>query len=110
MEHLLLHFIKLLFTLFKRNSDHSNAMNFRSIHYDVQTKLSVLEEQLKLYFKQTSPTEQLKQCEYIQTILEDLKKDFIYTPEKIEVLDQIQFDLKYNQTNMKSMQKLLNKF
>ncbi len=109
MEHLFFHLIKLLFNLFKENNEHSNAMNFRNIHYDVQTKVSVLNEQINAYFKLTSPDIQLEKETYIKSIIDDLKKDFTYYPEKNEILDNVLFELNYGQDKKKNIVSLLKK-
>lgn len=109
MEHLFFHLIKFLFNLFQENNEHSNAMNFRNIHYDVHTKVSVLKEQINAYFKLTSPENQLEKETYIKSIIDDLKKDFTYYPEKNEILDNILFELNYGQYKKKSIVSLLKK-
>lgn len=92
-----LHVLKLATLFYKERSRYNNLKNYHSIRYDTETKVSVLKDTITSYLKSTNPEEALSSSRYAQTILEDLKKDYLFDPRKLDILQELQQALAFNE-------------
>lgn len=86
-----------------------NSNSLQGITFDKNTKIQVLNDQLKTYFSIVDGQEKIDAENYIQQIIIDLKKDFEFDENKVSIFEDLLFELKYNPDNKKSIQKILSK-
>jgi hypothetical protein len=91
-----LHLLKLSTLFYKERSRYMNAKNYHSIHFDTQTKVSVLKDTLSVYLKSNDPEEAISSSRYAQTIIEDLKKDYQYDTSRLDLVHELQQALDCN--------------
>jgi hypothetical protein len=100
---MILHIAKLLLSLFSDNMKRQQMNEFRNIHYTKQTKVDVLRDQFLLYFSTSKVEDKLQIESYIQKIIAELRIDFKADENKIRVLDDIFYELKYNSPQKKQI-------
>jgi hypothetical protein len=83
--------------------------NFRSIHFDNNTKRSVLIDQLRLYFNAKTIEEKIQIEDYIMKIIPELKKDAGPDNHKLQLLDDLIYELKFNSDNRKAIERIMQK-
>lgn len=89
-----LHLLGHLLSMFHRErNQHRNAMNFHSIRFDSETKLTILKDNIKLYLNATTPEDAYSSSSYITTIISDLKSDFKFDHKTLETLQNIELAL-----------------
>lgn len=109
MHHLILLLIKFVYSIFKEDMKQEQIKNFRSIHFDNNTKRSVLIDQLKLYFSAKTIEEKIQIEDYIMKIILEIKKDAGTDSQKLQLLDDLIYELKFNANNKKAIDSLLLK-
>lgn len=100
---MILHLAKLLLSLFSDNMKRQQMNDFRNIHFTKQTKVEVLRDQFLLFFSTSKVEEKLQIETYIQKIIAELKVDFKTDEKKIQTLDNIFYELKYNSPQKKQI-------
>ena len=94
---------------FKERNAHRNTMHFRSIRFDRQTKVDILKEQCVLLLNSKDSVEQLAAEKYIRTVLSDLNKVFRHEPDRLELLQQLEFALSFHSEQATTIRKLIRK-
>ncbi|MBK8145493.1 MAG: hypothetical protein IPK62_11130 [Bacteroidetes bacterium] len=102
-------FIKLLLSFFGAGVKRSQFKGYRNFHFTAATKVSVLHDQILLFFEEEIPEVKSNTEAYINQIIEGLKKDFARDAGKLHILDDIFFELKVDHPNRKKVISMLAK-
>ncbi len=109
MHRLIFELIKLLFQGFHKEIRTSQRRQFRMLKPDQQTKISVLNDQFDAYFTAATMEEKFQTEDYIQKIIAGMKKENKADTQQHAVLDDLLYELKFNQGNRKNINALLRK-
>lgn len=109
MHHFIILILKLFMQLFKDNNSFENEMNRGNIEYDANTKIQILNDQFIIYFKTNEVSEQLEIEKYIKQIVKDMKNDYTHYPEKLEILNEIEYSIELESIKPKKIKHLLHK-
>jgi hypothetical protein len=109
MHHLILLLIKFVYAVFKEDMKQEQVKNFRSIHYDNNTKRSVLIDQLRLYLNAKTIEDKMQIEDYIMKVIPELKKDAGADNNKLLLLDDLIYELKFNTANRKTIERIMQK-
>ena len=82
---------------------------YRNFHFTSATKVSVLHDQILILFDEQATETNLKTEAYISQIIDALKSDFAGDPGKLQMLDEIFYELKTDQPNKKKILSWLEK-
>lgn len=103
------HILHLFMAFFKERNAHRNTRHYRSIRFDRQTKMDILKEQCQQLLNSKEPGEQLAAEQYIRTVLADLKKDFKHDPDRLDLLQELEFALPFHAEQAGEIRKLIRK-
>ena len=78
------------------------------IQYTVDTKITVLHDQIITYFAPNQATVSVETTSYIYRIIDELKIDFKNDAFKYQLLDQLVYELSRHTNNKKEMLKMVN--
>ena len=106
---MLLQFIKLLLSFFGSGVKRSKFKGYRNFHFTSATKVSVLNDQVNNFLEEQTPEIKSKTEAYINQIIEGLKKDFSKDAAKLQLLDDIFFELKVDHPNRKKLLTMIAK-
>lgn len=107
MHHILIELVKLLFSAFRKEIAESERKQFRQLHPDRNTKITILSEQFAAYFAAKTIEEKFQTEDYILKIIDGLKKENDQKPEMLGLLDDLVYELKFNSGNQPAIKKIL---
>ncbi len=108
--HILFHLLKLIVTAFMKDNKERQTHEYGNIQFDRRTKISVFVESLKkLNNKNISGLELIEEEKYVRKLAENLKKEFDYSPEQLEAVDNILFEISYGTNDWKLIKKNISR-
>ncbi len=106
---MLLHFTRLLLSFFNAGIKRQHFKGFRNFHFTTSTKVSVLHDQVLNFFEENSLENKLKIEDYIDKIIHELKSDFARDSGKMQILDDLFYEMKSDQPNRKIILSMIGK-